>query len=185
MKNTILYNTVFNRTILNSLLLFALSALSFADAALYRGIDAQGNVVYSDTPFEDAEEYTPPPISVVAPLKKKEVSGSAENDEAAAGKEPAEFKYLDFDIVSPINNQTIRNEQDVKVMLKINPGLNTEKEHTIWLLMDKRPVVKKSLSTSLQVEQVDRGAHQLQAEIRDGEGKMVIRTRPVVFFVHK
>jgi hypothetical protein len=171
--------------ILNSVLLVLLLASHSASAVLYRGVDAEGNVVYSDMPFEDAEKYTPPPISVVGSPKKK-VAENASKDGAVADKEkPAEFRYLDFDIVSPANKQTIRNQQDVSVNLKLNPGLNTDKEHTIWLVMDEKPVVKKSLSTSLQIDQVDRGAHQLQAEVRDAEGKIVVRTRPIVFFVHK
>ena len=167
---------------LNSVLLATLLVSFSASAVLYRGVDAEGNVVYSDTPFEDAEKFTPPPISVVDSSKKKDAvaDGPAENK-----KEPAEFKYLDFDIVSPTNKQTIRNQQDINVSLKLNPGLNTDKQHTIWLIMDSKPVVKQSLSTSLWVEQVNRGAHQLQAEVRDAEGKIVVRTRPVVFFLHK
>jgi len=179
----IMKHVIIKKSLLSSVLLFSLLSSGSAGAVLYRGVDAEGNVVYSDTPFEDAEKYTPPPISVVGSSKKK--ADENKGGDKASEKKPAEFRYLDFDIVSPGNKETIRNEQDVKVTLKLNPALNTGKEHTIWLLMDNSPVVKNSLSTSLLIEQVDRGAHQLQALVKDKDGKVIVRTRPLVFFVHK
>ena len=38
-------------------------------AGLYKGLDADGNVAYSDEPFNDAKEMTPPTITVLDPVK--------------------------------------------------------------------------------------------------------------------
>jgi hypothetical protein len=149
-----------------------------ASSTLYKGLDADGNVTYSDTPFEDAERFVAPPISVVdAP----EVGAEKKPE----GDEPAEFKYTKFDIVSPVNKATIRNDPDINVSLSIKPGLNTEKEHSIWLLLDGKPVVDASQSLSLQLGRLDRGAHKLQAEIRDLTGKVVVKTSISIIFVHQ
>ena len=162
--------------IINSLLLFALITVSSVNAALYRGLDAEGNVVYSDTPFEDAEKFTPPPISVVDTPK-------AEPEKKAAEEKPKEFKYMSFDIVSPASNETIRNA-DVTVTLKLKPGLNPDKNHSIWMLVDGKPVVKNTQKLSMDLGRLNRGARKLQAQVRNQEGKIIVRTRTTVVFVH-
>jgi hypothetical protein len=169
---------------LNSLLvIMLLVGACAANAALYRGVDAEGNVVYSDRPFEDAEEFTPPAISVVDTPESKAAKKAAKK--AAEVEKSAEFKYTDFDIASPANKETIRNQPDVVVSLKLKPGLNTAESHSIWLLLDGKPVVKNSKSLSLSLGRLIRGAHTLQAQVRDGNGKIVVRTRAVVVYIHQ
>lgn len=163
----------------NSLLLFILVGSFSVCAELYRGLDAEGNVVYSDTPFEDAEAFTPPPISVMDKPKAKT------EESAGEGEKSEEFKYISFDITSPTNNQTIRNEPELAVNLSLKPGLNTEENHSIWLLLDDKPVIKKSQSLTLQLGRIDRGAHKLQAQVRTNDGKIVLRTRTTVVFIHQ
>ncbi len=160
-------------------LMSALVYMAVADAQLYKGVDADGNVVYSDKPFAAAEKYTPPPISVMDAAK---VKGDEKKTEE---KKPAEFKYISFDIVSPVNNQTIRNEPDVAVSLRIKPGLNTDENHRIWMMVNGKPVIKNTESLSFKVGRLDRGANELQAQIRDKSGKIVARTRTTVVFVHQ
>jgi hypothetical protein len=170
---------VMKNTLLNSLLMLALVSLSSANAALYKGLDSEGNVVYSDTAFEDAEKFTPPPISVMDAAKAKV------DEEVAEEKEPEEFKYMSFDIISPENNETIQNNPNVTVSLKLKPGLNTEEEHNIWMLLDGKPVVKNTQSLSVQLGRLERGAHKLQAQIRNEAGEIILRTRTTVVFIHQ
>ena len=165
--------------LLNSLLMFSLIASHVASAGLYKGLDAEGNVVYSDTPFEDAEKFTPPPLSV---MDKPKVTADSKLE---VDDKPAEFKYLDFDILSPAYNQTIRNEPDVTVSLNLKPGLNSEEGHSIWMLVDGKPVIKNSQDMTSKLGRLERGAHKLQAQIRDEQGKIVVRTRVTVVFIHQ
>ena len=165
--------------LLNSLLIFCLIASHAASAGLYKGLDAEGNVVYSDTPFEDAEKFTPPPLSV---MDKPKVTADSKLE---VDDKPAEFKYLHFDIVSPTYNQTIRNEPDVTVSLNLKPGLNSEEGHSIWMLVDGKPVIKNSQDMTLKLGRLERGAHKLQAQVRDEQGKIVVRTRVTVVFIHQ
>ena len=160
------------------LLIFTLAHIGVAGATMYKGVDAEGNVIYSDKPFEEAERYTPPPISVMDADK-------AGSDEAVEEKLPADFEYLTFDIVQPTFEQTIRNETSINVVLRLKPGLNTEQDHRIWLLMDGKVVVEGSSSLSLLVEDVARGAHKLQAQVRNPEGEVVVRTRTTIVYLHR
>lgn len=169
---------VMKNTILKIWPIFFLVYASATCAELYRGVDSRGNVVYSDTPFEEAEKYTPPPISVMDAPK------SAAEKEVVKEELAADFKYTEFDIEAPENEQTIRNDPDVKVSLNLAPGLNTEAGHSIWLLMDGNVLVKDSAESSFYVGRIERGAHQLQAQVRDASGNIVARTRTSIVYVH-
>lgn len=165
-------------TILKILLISALVSTYAVSAELYRGVDSEGNVIYSDTPFEDAEKYSPPPISVMDAPK------AASKKKVVEEEKPAEFKYTKFDIESPENEQTIRNDPDVKVSVNLVPELNFEAGHSIWLFIDGQPVVKNGQDTSFYIGRVDRGAHKLQAQVRDTSGKIIVRSRTNVIYIH-
>ncbi len=167
MKNTIL------KSLLTALLLFTFTSY----AGFYKGLDEEGNVVYSDTPFENAEKITPPPITVIdAPkvIPKQEV---------VEEKKQTETKYTKFSITAPKNDQTIWNEPALTVSLQLNPALATAEGHTIWLMMDGKPLVKKSQSLSLQIGRADRGEHKLQAQVRNEKGKIIKRTKSITVHI--
>ncbi|MCK5661977.1 MAG: DUF4124 domain-containing protein [Thiotrichaceae bacterium] len=165
--------------LLKSLLVSTILFTAIADAQLYKGLDAEGNVVYSDQPFENAEKFTPASLSVVNIPKRAPKPGKVTADEA----EVKAFKYTDFDIASPKNNETIWDNPQLAVTLRLKPDLNTEEEHTLWLLMDGKVIVKNSQSTTMQIGRLERGAHQLQAQVRDNAGKVMVRSRPVVVHI--
>jgi len=159
--------------ILNSLLA-PLILLTFAShAGLYKGLDEEGNVVYSDTPFDNAEKITPPAITIIdAPkvIPKKEI---------VEEEKPAETKYTNFRITAPKNNQTIWNEPQLIVTLQLTPALDKKQGHTTWLIMDGKALVKKSQSLLLPIGRADRGAHTLQAQVRNQKGKIIKRTKSI------
>lgn len=158
-------------------LLIALTLLSFSlHAGLYKGLDNEGNVVYSDTPFKNAEAITPPAISVMdAPkIKPRPVTADTEEEDGEA-----ETNYTHFNISSPTNDQTIWNEAQLTVVLQIKPPLDIESGHRTWLIMDGKPLVKKNSGLSLLIGRADRGTHTLQAQIRDKKGKIVKRTKSI------
>lgn len=148
-------------------------------AVLYKGVDAEGNVVYSDKPFVDAERYTPPPISVM------DAPRAASDKKEKSEEKPVEFEYTKFNIVSPANNETVRDEAFLNVTLELEPGLNAAEDHGIWLIMDNQTLVKNGKSLNLQLDNIERGAHQIQALIKDPRGKLVLRTKPVIVHVQR
>jgi hypothetical protein len=159
------------------LVLLGLLVSFSANAQMYKGFDEEGNTVYSDKPFFNAEKFTPPSLTIVdAP----EVTPKEEVIEQA---KPPAFKYTAFSIASPGNDEVIWNEPDLIVTLKLKPGLNTEQGHTVWLLMDGKVVAKNSRSLSLPIGRSDRGSHTLQAQIRSKQGKVLKRTRTITVHI--
>ncbi len=148
-----------------------------ANAGLYKGLDDEGNVVYSDTPFDDAEKMTLPPLTVVDAPKVKA------KEEVISEDEPAETKYTSLTILSPKNDQVIWNEPALTVALQLKPALNTAQGHNTWLIMDGKPLVKNSTSLSLQIGRADRGEHTLQAQVRNKKGVILKRSQTVTVHI--
>lgn len=166
-------HNIFISNILLATLLFAFSV----EAELFKGADEEGNIVYSDKPFGDAKKFTPPSLTIVDPPKVKL------NKEADAEEEKvAEFKYTDFNIISPSNNETLWNDPNPTVSLQLKPGLNTDEGHTIWLLLDGKPRIKNSQELTLHIGHIERGAHKLQAQVRDKTGRTVVRSRVTIIY---
>ena len=155
-----------------------------ASARFYKSVDEQGNIVYSDTPTPGAEQLTPPPISTVDSLPKPEPSTDTEakpgeeTGEEVAKKPPT--RYTKFSIVSPQNEATIwDNNGSVPVSLLLEPPLDTENGHSVWVYVDGKAVVRKSQSMVQPLSGIDRGAHKIRAEIRDDKRKTLKRTNNI------
>ena len=136
-------------------------------ASLYKGLDEEGNTIYSDKPFDDSQTFTLPPLTVMPPTKippKKEI---------VEEEKITETKYSAFTISSPQDQQVIWNEPDVTITLSLKPALNTDEGHRIWLLLDGKTLIKNSDRLSLQIGRLDRGEHQVQAQIRNNKGKVI------------
>jgi len=159
-------------------LLLAILAITFsASATLYKGLDDEGNVTYSDKPFTNSKQFTPPSLTIMDAPK---VQPKKEND-----KKPEEkaFKYTRLSITTPKNNEVFWNRPQLMVAMKVTPALNVAAGHTIWLLLDGKPLVKKSRSLLLPINHADRGEHQLQAQIRDKKGKIIKRSKSVTVHI--
>jgi len=155
-----------------------------AGAQFYKSVDEQGNIVYSDTPTPGAEQLKPPPISTLEskPVPKESVTEAQKSDEAGT-EEPTKkppTKYSKFSIVTPNNNDTIwDNSGAVPVSLLLEPPLDTENGHSVWVYVDGKAMVRKSQSLVQPLSGIDRGAHKIRAEIRDENRKTLKRTQNV------
>lgn len=162
-----------------SLLVLAASASFAVNAGLYKGLDEEGNVVYSDKPFENSEVMTPPPITVIDAPKIQPKKEPAKEDE----DKPEETKYTSLSIRAPKNGETIWNEPALIVSANLKPALNTAQGHRSWLIMDGKALVKNSKSMSLPIGRADRGAHTLQVQVRNKKGKILIRSKSITVHI--
>lgn len=163
----------------------ALALSSAAEARFYKSVDEQGNIVYSDTPTPGAEQLTPPPISTVPGPTKAKANRAEEGKAAEAeaeGKEPPKppTVYTKFKILDPKNNVTIwDNNGSVPVSLKLEPALDTDNGHSIWVYVDGKAVVRRSGNLVQPLSGIERGAHKIRAEVRDNNRKTLRRSNTV------
>ena len=162
------------------LILLAL-VTSQVHAAIYKSINADGEVVYSDTQTQGAEKvempalptFTPPPLppaSSVAPPKAPE----------------KEAFYKNFVFVSPVDEETIRNNLGVlNIEAELTPALQTRLKHRVQFYLNGEPYGTPVGKTSLTISNLDRGTYKLSAAVVDSDGSTLIKTDDVVLFMKR
>ena len=106
---------------------------------------------------------------------------SAEPD-AASEDAPRSVAYASFEVASPRAEETLWNIGGVlNVSLALSPPL--QPGHQVRVYFDGNPRMVSGMS--FQLEEVWRGVHNLQAEVIDETGKMMIRSRPSRFYVQQ
>lgn len=162
------------------LLLIGLVAGSIGAAEVYRWIDADGQVHYSDRPHEGAESFDLPEAQTfTAPVIQRKKTGA---DDAEAEKVT---NYSELGIINPTDGQTRWNiPGDVDVSLSLAPEL--QPEHTVLLYLDGQTVGSSSSGDlTFKLTEVLRGTHALHAEVHDAAGNTLIESSPVSFTVLK
>ncbi len=171
-----------NKFKLLPILLFALFSSTNALAQMYKWVDEEGNISYSDQPpYKGAETLQAPPLSTVpaANTAKKKTTASAEPKKVIT-------KYSYLKIVSPENDATVRNNAGtLSISFAIKPALNTEQGHYFSLTMDGKTVQDKLASTSVSLNDVDRGTHKLLISVKNKKGKTLRKSKPVTVYIHR
>lgn len=163
--------------LLISLVLFA-TALS---AAVYKWVDSDGNVYYSDIPENpDAEPVDLPEFSRYRPRLPEASSTGA----AGSGQTNEQRGQRILEIVKPESEATIRNNQGmVPVVLLVNPDL--EQGQTLQLMLDGTPIQGTTTNTSMRLEGVVRGPHVLQARLLNEAGTTLASSDSIRFYMRQ
>jgi hypothetical protein len=159
-------------TMRNLLILAVLLTSGGAAAEVYKSVDEHGNVEFSDQASPGAELIeveelqtieAPPPPSILTP---------------PAQSEPVSF-YTRVAVVSPAHDEAVRqNDGNITVSVIVEPMLSPG-DH-IALFLDGQEIAAAA-STSIPLENIDRGTHQLQVEVRAANGTVRIRSESVTF----
>lgn len=153
--------------------LLALLIGSFATAEVYRVVDEQGRVTFTDSPppgskaeqlnLQDSNRLPPPAVQVARPESKPD-AGIPDYRVAITSPPP------DFHV-----NPGIR---DLNVEISVTPSLRSG--HRIELTDNGEVVPGRSLQNI-----VVRGTHILLARVVDGNGHVLSESEPVQIHVHR
>lgn len=144
-------------------------------AGIYKSVDEDGNVVFSDQPSAGAEEIEKKEIMTV-PATVPDIDFSRGENEKSA-KEP----YESIAITSPANDSAIRdNAGNISVNVTTKPALGNG--HQIVIYMDGTEVARDPV-TSFDFQNVDRGTHTLAAAVVNNDGKELKRSDEISFSV--
>lgn len=144
-------------------------------AQLYKSVDENGNIVYSDVPPDDtAEPVELPPLNVIEAVKV--------TPPPSAPADPALPLTYSIQITQPQNEQTFRNTREFPVSVSIDPPL--QEGHQVAISLDG-VVRARGSELSAVVTDVDRGEHRVTAAVVDASGKPIITAPAVVVFVQQ
>jgi hypothetical protein len=159
-----------------ALLGLLVAAGAFAEA--YTWTDEQGIVHYSDRPHPGAKTIDLGKSSNSRRTSRPQAS-AAQDDATTASPGTA---YESLEIASPGAEETLWNiEGTLNVSLALTPALHPG--HQVRVYFDGTPQTVGSARFTLQ--NVYRGVHNLQVEVIDETGKLMIRSRPSRFYVQQ
>jgi len=164
--------------------IFLLAGLLAADSLLadaYKWVDSEGVVHYSDRPEPGAEVIDLPEANTTTVRRYNRTTSTAD-DSTDSDTTAAPFRYESLAVASPAAEETLWNIEGVlSVQLAVTPGL--QPGHQVRVYFDGEPRLVSG--SSFQIEEVYRGVHNIQAEIIDETGKLMIRSQPNRFYVQQ
>lgn len=160
-----------------ALVLIALLSVQPALAVtVYKYVDENGNVVFTDEPRKGAEVLDVQPVPTVPAIPVP--------PPAAAPAKQADFRYNKVVIVSPEDQKNFINEvEPIVVQVALSPALR--KDDNVQLLLNGAAHGAPGKSTTFTLEQLDRGEYQAAVKILDKDGQEVGASSAVQFFVKR
>ena len=171
-----------SRMILAGLLTALLSAsLSAPAGEIYRHVDADGNVTYSDEPMDDDSQpmdLAPlPEVSLPDGSNRSRQSTSTRNEEKSAGP------YDRVVINRPEHDSAFwRGGGTVNIQAGSEPSLN--RRHAYELEFDGERE-RRSRTGTFTLQNVDRGTHSIRVHIIDADGDTIESSETVRFTLHR
>lgn len=143
---------------------------------VYRWVDAQGNVHYSDHPHPGASKVLLPQTQTYAPPAAAQMSAPEPLPAAAptAG-------YSQFTLASPGNQATLWYVHEVTVSVNVSPDLRSG--DTITYHLDGK-TIGPTQATSVTFKDVERGEHTVSATLNAANGASM-SAGPVTFYVRQ
>jgi len=159
------------------LLLFCISLtfLTPAFAEVYRSVDADGNVAYTDRPSPDAEK--------VWIDKVQTIPAGTDEFKYTPPEKPDLGNYTELEIVNPENNHVFTgNTGEVTVSVTIQPALRDSDSFIFYMDGQKKG---DSRSNSFQMTNLDRGTHTVKVDVVNQDGKSLKSSATVSFTVKR
>tara|TARA_R110000782_G_scaffold13730_22_gene40360 strand:+ start:3209 stop:3790 length:582 start_codon:yes stop_codon:yes gene_type:complete len=152
------------------------SSVAYAKT-VYKTVDAEGNIVFSDVPSAGAEEIKIKEAQAINSPKVRSFKVSPPEDT------PVKFQYTRLAIISPENDSTIHGgEGNVNIAVVLEPKL-TEND-AMSLFMDGKEVLSGRDSQFL-LANVDRGTHSIYVVVKNEVDKVLKRSAKVTFHVRR
>ncbi len=149
-------------------------------AEVYRNVDAQGNVTFSDEPSDGAEEVKVKPVTTVTLPKPADVR---EPERLRRQVEEEGAAYDSVRIVAPNNDEAFHSGSgDVAFRVVSEPAL--KRGHRYEVTLDGQPV-GQTASDTITVRNVFRGTHDASVNIINEKGVQVKSGESIRFTIHR
>ena len=154
-------------------------SVTLAATTIYKWVDENGVVHYSDQPHPNAQKleiegvqtYSSRAAAVRAPVSTETQA------EAATG-------YRGCVVAQPQDQQSLTDAHSVFIRVQTDPSLRRGDQ--VFITLDGKPLNGGSATgMSANVSPIDRGEHTVQAQVKDNNGQTACQTPSVTFYVHQ
>ena len=153
-----------------------ISPYALANSEIYRVIEKDGSVVYTDDPAPDANakpvDLKPTQIVPAHPLVKSK----------STPQKPITSRYNEVLITTPEEKENLRNPTEITVKTTISPKLLNG--HLIRLMQNGKEV-GLSRDGSFTIKEPYRGEHTLTAQVLDQRKKVLLSSSPRTIYVYR
>jgi hypothetical protein len=171
------------RIVLFTLLSLACS-LALA-ATVYKWVDDDGVVHYSDQPHPNAQKLQVHDVQTYRPSAGDTAVAAAPGvpvTPVAAGD--TQRNYQGCAVVQPADNQDFANLDALNIVVQTDPVLRPGDQ--IYVSVDGAPLNNgQPTGGQLTLSPVDRGSHTIQAQVRGSDGAVRCQTPSITFSVHQ
>lgn len=160
-------------------LLFAiLLAGAVSAATMYKWVDEDGVVHFSDTPRPGAEEVQ------IEEAQTFSAPAPTTTEPTAQEPESVRFEYRTVEIATPTEDETLWNIEGVlDVGIRLDPSL--QQGHSLRLYLDGQAVDGAAQGTAFRVDEVWRGTHKVWVVVNDANGRQLQRSDTRTFHVQQ
>jgi hypothetical protein len=143
-----------------------LASVEIYSTEIYKVVDANGNITYTDQPEPEAQ-LAPLALPAVNKISAAEPGPAGINQPLNAehlAPPPVFAGYTQAYILSPEHDQIIPNQQrNIIIQLSLQPQL--QPGHRVRFLRNGQPQGAPVGATAYQLDNLDRGSHQINAQI--------------------
>jgi hypothetical protein len=159
-------------------IIFVLLSMSLNASVVYKTVNLDGSITFSDVPSEGAEKLdVSTSNSVVMPAL---VSPQAKTSRTAKSLKQTQMQYQ-LNVISPSPEQTIRsNIGKMKVVASITPNVPGN-----YQLLLNGVLHKSQTSGTFQLKDMQRGEYTAQVRFVGNSGKVLALTDMQTFYLHK
>jgi len=157
--------------------LFAASSAAFGQ--IYRTVDANGNVVFTDIAPVDRSAGAASQAITVQPVNTFQPPVQAAPANTPVTSTASDY-YSELVVIFPTEDATIRdNAGNIQIEVAISPGLRSD--HRLLLVLDGEPTEVEAENGVFELSNVDRGTHTAGARVVDRQGNVLIESNPTTF----
>jgi len=158
-------------------------------AQVYKTVDEEGRVTYTDQPPKDGSAPIKlAPISVIeAPTYERP---ARVDKEAAKGEESKRMSlrnlrqnYADFAIIAPQQEESVWNPE-APITVAWNTRFRLQQGMQVTIYIDGKQH-SKTTAQIIAVAQLDRGEHKVEAQLTDARNRKIATAEPVTFYIRR
>ena len=176
-----------NKGLINTLILLVIllfSSTAFAQGDIYKVVDKDGNVTFTDQPPNDAAQPLDlPPLSVIETdiqVPETAAAGSAADESKPPTIRQLKKQFRDFKITRPQPEETFWGTAN-SVFVSWGSSQPIPQSMSAMLFVDGAGQSASAMGGVTLT--LDRGEHQVYAQLRDEQNRRIATTDTVTFFV--